>query len=71
MRFQFLFESFLSTFCFGHLLEIRRVLNFLTFPSNIAFEEFFLGSQFSFRENGVLAENKFCSEASGPSNERF
>ena len=44
MRFQFLFESFLSTFCFGHLLEIRRVLNFLTFPSNIAFEEFFLGS---------------------------
>ena len=27
--------------------------------------------QFSFRENGVLAENKFCSEASEPSNERF
>ena len=27
--------------------------------------------QIFFRENGVfLAENKFCSEASGPSNER-
>ena len=36
--------EFLPTFCFGHRLEIRRVLNFLTFPSNIAFEEFFLGS---------------------------
>ena len=35
MRVQFLFESFLPNFCFGHPLEIRRVLNFLTFPSNI------------------------------------
>ena len=44
MRSQFLFESFLPTFCFGQPVEIRRVLNFLTFSSNIAFEEFVLRS---------------------------
>ena len=44
VRSQFLFESFLPTFCFGQPVEIRRVLNFLTFSSNIAFEEFVLRS---------------------------
>ena len=40
------FKAFLKlpTFCFGQPVEIRRVLNFLTFSSNIAFEEFVLRS---------------------------
>ena len=44
VRSQFLFESFHPTFCFGQPVEIRRVLNFLTFSSNVAFEEFVLRS---------------------------
>ena len=44
VRSQFLFESFHPAFCFGQPVEIRRVLNFLTFSSNVAFEEFVLRS---------------------------